>query len=131
MTSNLPFNNLTEFKAYAAKLWHEPPLNRYTPQIDAFWSKYGYKIKVGFILVFVITIVSLGISLGLKLSAQNRLKNLTPPAITVPTLAPTSVTASRFEGVLNKIKAFSTLLPDPAPPSIDENIRFSPLPQER
>lgn len=131
MATNLPFSNFQEFKSYAVKLWHSPPLNQYTPKIDAFWHKHGYKVKLGFFITIISIFVILGISLGLNLAAQNRLKAVTPPPINIPTISPTPVVSSRFDGVRQKIQTFSTLLPDPAPPTVDENIRFSPLPEER
>lgn len=120
-----PMEKIKEFKRHLVRLVNSPPLNYYTPKIISFWAKYGFKIKILMISIFVFLILYLGISLGRSLSKTATVPQYEPPPL--PTIVAPSIVPikSEFFALKETIKSFSTLLPDPAPPTIDEEISLS------
>lgn len=108
-----------EFVEQAKK---NPQLMELLEEIQSFWSKYGFKIKLILIGILILTIVVIGIRVGSNVAGLFRPSPATPPEI--PNITPTqeSITQTELQRLKEEIKEFETLLPDPAPPPVDENI---------
>ncbi len=113
---------LEEARAYIHKLVNSPPLNYYTPKIVFFWIRYGFHVRLTVLLILILSLTIFGVNFGLNLSKSQRMPIVTVPAL--PTLAPPTLSpaSSKIRDLQKDIQVFSTLLPDPAPPSIDEGI---------
>jgi hypothetical protein len=99
-----------------------PQLMELVEETQGFWSKYGFKIKLALVGIIVLIVVVLGVRLGSNLAGIFRPSSATPPEI--PDITPTveSTTQTELQNLKEEIKEFETLLPDPAPPPVDENI---------
>lgn len=104
------------------QLTSQPQIQELLVKMRAFWLVYGLKVKIGAGILGILLLVIIAIQIGGNIAGLNRPLDRQPAAIPTVATSPEQMKVSVFAQLKEQIKAFSPLLPDPAPPGVDPNI---------
>ncbi len=111
--------NLEEIKA---KLLSQPQTQVLIEKMRVFWQESGRKVKLVGSALGILILILVAVRLGGNIARLNRPGEVEPVAL--PTVMPVvdKAKVSVFSDLKQEIQDFSPLLPDPAPPAVDQNI---------
>jgi hypothetical protein len=76
--------------------------------------------------MFLVFVVLFGLAFGNSLARIFRPQSISIPLL--PTVTPTVAPAvsTSFDALRDQVRTFTGILPDPAPPAVDDNINLQP-----
>ena len=105
-----------------------PQLQPLFTKFGPFWTKFGKVVTYSALILTFLVIAAVGVNLGLNYARQIADTTNTPLPINTPTVTKTQNFRSVLLDVRDQVQAFDPLLPDPAPPAVDNNITLKQKP---
>lgn len=110
------------FSSQASLTLSTTPIPGMLVNLKARWHQYKTIVFLVTAVIGLLFIISIGLNLGQNLALTSKTPVVTPEPLpnVSPTVAPPVVTS--FDQIYTNLNAFSSLLPDPAPPAVDDGI---------